>query len=424
MRIYFSGLGGVGIGPLAEIAADAGYLVVGSDLSESPVTQQLRQRGVTVHIGQDGSALQAEHDSQPIDWFVYTSALPADHPELVLAGTLGIRTSKRDELLAEIIRIRNLQLIAVAGTHGKTTTTAMVTWLFQRFEQPVSYSVGAPVSFGPSGLFNAASRYFVYECDEFDRNFLHYHPRIAGIVSVDYDHVDTYPTREDYKQAFRDFITRSDTTYLWEADAAYFAAAGLPGVRPLGKDPLLDDIRLPGEHYRRNAMIAISIVNQATGISLEALKAAIADFPGSSRRFERLAENLYTDYGHHPVEITAVMQMAAELNEHVVLVYQPHQNRRQHELRAEYADCMMKAERIYWLPTYLSREDPALPVLSPAELIAGLQNRAAAVPAEMDDALWQEISQARAAGKLVIVMGAGNVDGWVRQKAAGLTAGA
>jgi UDP-N-acetylmuramate--alanine ligase len=126
MNIYFSGLGGVGIGPLVEIAKDAGHTVMGSDLGESLATDELRAEGITLNIGQDGTFLRACHEATPLDWFVHTAALPDDHPELVLARQLGIRISKRDEFLAYIIQEKDLKLIAISGTHGKTTTTGMM----------------------------------------------------------------------------------------------------------------------------------------------------------------------------------------------------------------------------------------------------------------------------------------------------------
>ena len=131
MNIYFAGIGGVGIGPLAEIALDAGYQVQGSDKNASLMTIKLQQRGVHLALGDDtASFLQACHDASPIDWLTYTAAIPQDHPELVLARRLGIKTTKRDELLAYIIADKNLKLIATAGTHGKTTTTGMLVWSF------------------------------------------------------------------------------------------------------------------------------------------------------------------------------------------------------------------------------------------------------------------------------------------------------
>ena len=164
MNIYFSGIGGVGIGPLAEIANDAGYNVTGSDVEESLMTKQLSQKNIRINLNQDGKYLESEHNKHPFDWFVYTSALPTEHTELLMAKKLGIRTVKRDELLSFIIKDKNLKLISVAGTHGKTTTTGMLVWTMQQLNIPVSYSVGTTLSFGPSGKFNPDSEYFIYVC--------------------------------------------------------------------------------------------------------------------------------------------------------------------------------------------------------------------------------------------------------------------
>ena len=199
MHIYFSGISGVAIGPLARIARDAGHTVTGSDLAENLVTEELRQAGITFTIGQDGSYLREVHAASPLDWFVYTAALPADHPELALAKELGIRVSKRDEFLAEFLKEQNLKLIAISGTHGKTTTTGMTVWALKQLGVPVSYSVGSTLSFGPSGAFDPDSEYFVYECDEYDKNLLHFSPYLSLLTSIDYDHPDTYPTEEEYK---------------------------------------------------------------------------------------------------------------------------------------------------------------------------------------------------------------------------------
>lgn len=414
MNIFFSGIGGVGIGPLAEIAFDAGYRVQGSDANESPMTEKLQKRGVAVNIGQDGSFLQEAHDEQPIDWFVYTSALPPDHPELVLARSLGIKTAKRDELLAHVIEEKNLKLIAIAGTHGKTTTTGMMVWTFLQLGLPVSYSVGSTLSFGPSGRFDPDSEYFVYECDEFDRNFLHFHPHLSLVTSLDYDHPDTYPAKTDYTAAFRQFISQSHHTIMWFGDNAdVHATAGSGWI--LNENETID-IRLPGAHNRRNATLVAKAAEYLGLGSRERVIDMLQKFPGTDRRFERLAYNLYSDYGHHPVEIAATLQLARELSDHVVLVYQPHQNIRQHEIRSQYTDCFEQAEEIYWLPTYLSREDPKLPVLTPEELTDNITNNSAVHFADLDDKLWKSIENARQNGKLVLCMGAGTIDGWVRSR--------
>lgn len=414
MNIYFSGIGGVAIGPLSEIAFDAGYSVQGSDRASSRITEQLEKRGIPVAIGeQDGSFLQNCHDKQPIDWFIHTSALPADHPELILAKQLGIKTAKRDELIAHIITGKNLKLIAVAGTHGKTTTTGMLIWTLQQLGIPLSYSIGTTISYGPSGLYDPSSEYFIYECDEFDRNFLHFHPYFSLITSIDYDHPDTYLTEAEYQSAFRQFIYQSEQALLWQRDADTIAS------RYSQARTLLDDevrtLSVAGEHNRRNASLVLRML-ELLGIGESKENTLILeDFPGTDRRFEKLANNLYTDYGHHPTEIAATLQMARELSDHVVIVYQPHQNTRQHQIKDGYRDAFIAAEKIYWLPTYLSREDTSLPVLLPEELYAGLTNHQNAETAELNGELWQKLTEARNAGKLVLLMGAGDIDNWARK---------
>lgn len=416
MRIYFSGLGGVGIGPLAEIAHDAGYGVCGSDLEASPMTEQLLKRGVSISYDQSGMNLRDEHARQPIDRFVYTAALPADHPELVAAKALGIAAVKRDVLLGEIVRDKHLKLIAVAGTHGKTTTTGMMIWTMQQLGLPVSYCVGASLSFGPSGAYDPASEYFVYECDEFDRNFLNFNPYVSLLTSIDYDHPDTYPTRNEYLAAFRQFIEQSSLAIGWARD---LAPMGLmqEAIWHLGDDEVMP-FRLAGVHNRRNATLVAKAAEYMSMCPNTRVQELLATFPGTGRRFERLADNLYSDYGHHPIEIAATLQMAREIAPHITLVYQPHQNIRQHEIRDQYTDCMQLADQIYWLPTYLSREDPNLPILTPEQLSEHLVNHDIVRLANFDDQLWQSIQAARASSSLVLCMGAGSIDAWVRTQLA------
>jgi UDP-N-acetylmuramate--alanine ligase len=412
MNIYFSGLGGVGIGPLVEIARDAGHTIMGSDLNESLITEELREQGVLVNIGQDGSFLRESHVATPIDWFVYTSALPDDHAELLLAEELGIRTSKRDEFLAYILQEKDLKLIAIAGTHGKTTTTGLMVWLMQQLGIPVSYSVGTTLAFGPSGKFDPKSEYFIYECDEYDRNFLNFKPYLSLITSIDYDHPDTYPNESDYTDAFREFIDQSEHTILWETDAEYVKA---------NEDNawvLHETLSLPlaGEHNRRNATLVTKAAEYLRLAKAEEVAIALGEFPGTDRRFEKIDDNLYSDYGHHPKEIAATLQLARELSDHVILVYQPHQNRRQTRIQTMYDDQFELADETYWLPTYLSREDPNEPILTPKELIAHLTNKQTVHVAELNDELWNNIQQARSEGKLVLCMGAGTIDSWVRER--------
>ncbi len=415
MNIYFSGLGGVGIGPLTEIAFDAGHTVMGSDLSEGLVTKELRARGIEVAIGQDGSFLQACHQASPLDWFVYTAALPENHPELLLARSLGIRTAKRDEFLAEFIKEHSLTLIAVSGTHGKTTTTGILVWALKQLGIPVSYSVGSTISFGPSGAYDPNSAYFVYECDEYDRNFLHFFPDVSILTSIDYDHPDTYPTEADYKAAFLQYITQSKHTVAWKKDLDYIEAPVSDATWSLNNSEVLP-LPLVGAHNRRNATLVHKALEYLSIGNPEGTAAAIGSFPGTDRRFEKLADNLYSDYGHHPEEIAATLQLAKEVASKVTLVYQPHQNIRQHEIKDLYTNEIFKdADTVYWLPTYLTRENPGLAIISPEELYSQVTT-VPVITANLDDKLWNDVQAARKDGHLVLFMGAGTIDSWVRSQ--------
>ena len=412
MRIYFSGIGGVGIGPLARIARDAGYTVLGSDANESLTTKELEDSAVTISYDQSGEFLRRSHAQEPIDWLVYTAALPQHHPELLVARALGIKTTKRDELLAHIIDEKDLKLIAVAGTHGKTTTTGMLVWTLKQLGIPVSYSIGSTLSWGPSGHFDPSSAYFVYECDEFDRNFLHFSPYLSLITSIEYDHPDTYPTEGDYQSAFRQFIHESNMAILWQKDADYIKSR-YPSAWSMQDDETLR-ITLAGEHNRRNGTLVLKALERLTiGENLQNRR-RLEQFPGTDRRFEKLADNLYTDYGHTPTEIQATLQLAREISNNVVLVYQPHQNIRQHEIRTQYTDEIFHdADEVYWLPTYLSREDPTLTILAPTELTTQLTTTRLHY-AELNKQLFIQISEDRNNGSLVLLMGAGSIDNWIR----------
>ncbi|MFV0484932.1 MAG: Mur ligase domain-containing protein [Candidatus Saccharimonadales bacterium] len=402
MNIYFSGISGTALAPLAQLAADAGYHVAGSDLASGAAAAELAAKGIEIHYGtQDGKFMQEQFDKNHIDWFVYTSALPANHPELELAKKLGLKTSKRDELLSKIISDQNLKLIAVAGTHGKTTTTSMLIWACHQLQIPISYSVGSTLSWAKSGEFNPSAKYFIYEADEYDRNFLNFHPDISIITTEDYDHADTYPTREDYHAAFEQFRAQSKVVI---ADTS-----------------ILPDITLVGELRRYDASLAFHAIKHIYSDDDAQIINALNTFPGAGRRFERLTNNIYTDYAHHPKEISATVKMARELADKsgfkgLAVIYQPHQNIRQHEVKADYKDAFKDADKIFWLPTYLTREDPNLPIIKSQELIATLSNAEKAQAADLDDALATTIKNLSSDNWLILLMTAGTADAWIRQQ--------
>ena len=427
MHIYFSGIGGSAIGPLALIAKQAGYEVSGSDAQDSSYIKYLTSQGITdIHIGQSKEQIAAVHANHPIDWFVYSSALPKtdpNHPELVFAKENGIRTSKRDELLNQIITDKKLKIIAVAGTHGKTTTTAMVIWLFKQLGVPVSYSVGAKLSFGEMGQYQQGSQYFVYEADEYDHNFLAFHPYMSLISGIDWDHPDIYPTREAYYHAFGQFIGQSEHATLWQSDIKRLEHQPTDHQMVLHEnDPKIDQIKLTGRVNRQNAWLVANGLRPILNKPVEELSAKMRSFPGLSRRWEEIAPGIYSDYAHTPGKIRGALQLAREVaGDNVVVVYEGLHNTRQHFIKDELKNIFDDVKQLYIVPSYLAREDPNLPTLSPTDLKAMLSEKAQAFtsPARLDEGLKAKIEQHVSSGDTVLCLsagGAGSLDEWLRQQ--------
>ena len=392
------------MGPLALMAKQAGHEVCGSDLHAGAIYDELIAAGIEVSIGeQDGSFLKKKLGE--IDWFVYTSALPDDHDELVLAREAGVKCTKRDDLTAFLVDELGLSMVAVAGTHGKTTTTAMIVWTALELGLPVSYIVGTTLGFANSGAYHVGDKYFVYEADEYDKNFLKFHPFVSVITTVSYDHPDIYPTREDYIAAFSQFEKQSKNV-IDDKNVAFAP----------------ERFGLAGEVRRIDAGFAASAIKMMTPETEDdKIVEVLNRFPGVGRRFERIADGVYTDYAHHPEEIAATMQMALEQarldgRSGVVIVYQPHQNTRQHEVKDEYRDVFRGATKIFWLPTYLTRENPELPVLTAEELISLLANSKDAETIELSQNLELRLHEYLKQGYLVLLMTAGPADAWLREK--------
>ena len=403
MNVYFNGISGTGLGPLAELAQDAGFTVFGSDLKEGAISSELSKRQIEVVYGeQDGSFLRRKIEENGVDWYVYTSAAPDDNAELQAAREAGIKCTKRDEFLSELVRQKNLKMIAVAGTHGKTTTTAMIVWALTQLDIPVSYLVGTTLGWSNGGHFDPDSEFFVYEADEYDRNFLAYHPYLAAITCIDYDHPDIYPTVNEYRAAFDKFMAQSDNV-----------------VR---NTTVSRDITLVGGLRRQDASIALEVIEKIIpGINRQRVVDALNEFPGAGRRFEEIVHGVYTDYAHHPNEIASTIKMAVELKERdrfagLAVIYQPHQNTRQHEVKDEYKNAFVGADRIFWLPTYLTRENPDLAVLSPEDLTENTVTKSQTTVTELTDELGEEIRRLHNENWLILLMTAGPADSWLREQ--------
>jgi UDP-N-acetylmuramate--alanine ligase len=239
---------------------------------------------------------------------------------------------------------------------------------------------------------------------------------LSIITTIDYDHPDTYPTEKDYLDSFSRFAKQSQKVITWY-DQHNELFNNIDNAIILQSSDINETLRLAGEHNRRNASIVQKAILEL-GI-IQPVDNILSNFPGVSRRFEKLADNLYSDYGHHPVEIAATLQMASEIHKDIVLVYQPHQNVRQHAIKDQYTNQFELAKDVYWLPTFIpagNRDDHSLPVLTPEELTKNISNHESVHVADLNNQLWDIIQDARQKDKMVLCMGASNIDTWVREK--------
>jgi UDP-N-acetylmuramate--alanine ligase len=428
MHIFFSGIGGTGIGPLALVAKQAGYDVSGSDKQASLYIEHLKKHGITdIAIGQNREEIEAAHNRKPIDWFVYSSAVPIeqpDSPELAFCREQDIKMSKRDELLNQIIADKQLKLIAIAGTHGKTTTTAMTVWALKQLGLPLGYILPAKSSFADMGAYEPGAEYFVYECDEFDRNFLSFEPHLSVITGIDWDHPDIYPTREDYYAAFREFLEQSNRAVLWQSDIERL------GLEPGDNQLVLDesgaaintDFTLPGLVNRQDAWQVANAVHTLLKTEVSELVKYLNDFPGVSRRFEQIVPGLISDYAHTPPKIRGALQLAREVaGDDVVVIYEGLHNTRQHFIKDELQHLFDGVKKLYIVPSYLAREDESLKLLTPADLklLLSAETQTVAEAAILDEHLRGTVIKHLEAGDTVLCLtagGGGSLDEWLRQE--------
>lgn len=395
------------MGPLALGAKSLGMEVFGSDLHEGLVTKELRDNGIEVSIGeQTGEFLKKKVTEEGgVDWYVHTSAVRPGNKELATAQELGLKVSKRDEFIEKIVEDYDLKMIGVAGTHGKTTTTAGILWLCLKLKLPVSWLVGSTLGFAGAGKFVPKAKYLIYEADEYDRNFLAYHPWLAVIPSVTYDHADIYKTEEEYKQAFAQYIRQS---------------------RKVITDSRLEKrIKQPGAVRRFDLSLAVEAVKEIAReeklkVSEEELINFINEFPGVERRMEKLCDGLYTDYAHHPEEVSATIEIAKEEmkltgKKGLVVAYSPLQNARQYDVINDYHDIFKGVDKLFWLPTTLLREIEGQRVIPPIEFIEKLDNAEIAEPADYDEQFYLRIKDYLAQNYLVAFLSGGAGDDWMRE---------
>ena len=417
------------MGPLAEIAHQLGYKVSGSDLKNSENLNKMRkwQPAPTINIGQTAERIAAFHAEQPIDWYVYSSALAwtrLPNPELTWIKKQAIKHSKRDEFLNYLIKERKLELLAVTGSHGKTTTTAMIIWLLDQLGEKISYSLGGKIANMPVAKLDPQSRWFIYEADEFDYNFLSFRPKLSLITGIYHDHPEVFPTEKDYIDAFLQFIDQSEQVIIGHHDfQALYKKNGDKNqedkIEVIQTKPPRQELTLVGEVNRQNATLALAAAKLLKpDMNEKELIAKLNQFPGSWRRFEKIADNLYTDYAHNPAKIAGCLQIAKELKRPIVVVYEPHSNQRQHLVKDQYKNLFKDVRKVYWLPSFLTREDLNLKILTPQDLIDTLANSEIAQVAEMNQDLIDAIKDALNSGAVVVAMSASSLDIWLRENLA------
>jgi UDP-N-acetylmuramate--alanine ligase len=301
----------------------------------------------------------------------------------------------------------------------------MTVWLLKRLGMPLGYILPAKSSFAEMGAYEPGSEYFVYECDEFDRNFLSYEPHLSLITGIDWDHPDIYPTRDDYNAAFREFIEQSSQAILWQADVSRL------DLEPNNTQTILDEsdpaitssFRLPGLVNRQNAWLVANALPQVANRPPEELAGQLNAFPGISRRFEEVAPGLYSDYAHTPPKIRGALQLAHEIaaSNTVVVVYEGLHNVRQHFIKDELRHLFDGVKQLYIIPSYLAREDTSLKLLTPDDLklLLSAEAQTTATPAKLDKTLREAILRHLSAGDTVLCLtagGGGSLDEWLRRE--------
>lgn len=422
-HIHFVAIGGAGINPLAKFARLAGFRISGSDIRSNESIEKLKDEGVSIHITNALSGLKNELPND-VDWVVYSSAVSMNDENRKFFEFLdqnNIKHSKRDQFLDFLIKENNQKLIAIAGTHGKTTTTTMVAWLMKNLNLKANYILPAEVQFGDSVNFDKDNEYLIYEADEFDRNFLSFNPYITLISGLAYDHQEIYPSIEDYNNAFIQFLNNSKHSFMYQRDSDYLMHSADNIVILSNEDEHLEKLKLMGKYNREDAFLAAISISQEFNIKLEDCIKILNDFKGLHRRMEEITSNLYTDYAHTPEKIKAAINVATEMihktNQRLIVIYEPLTNRRQIYIKHKYTDVFFGVDKLYWIPSYLARENPMDKILSPEELISYMDNKNIASAVQVSD-LNKIIDFHINQGDFILCLsggGAGSLDEWLRE---------
>ena len=444
-RIHMIGVGGTGMSGIAEVLVNLGYQVSGSDLRPSSVTARLQQLGIEVFIGH-----AADH-VRDADVVVSSSAVRADNPEVVAARGARVPVVPRAEMLAELMRYRHG--IAVAGTHGKTTTTSLIAAVFAEAGLDPTFVIGGLVNSAGSNAQLGASRFLVAEADESDASFLHLQPMVTVVTNIEADHMETYGGDfATLRGTFLEFLhnlpfyglavmciddpvvagmlpdlSRQFLTYGFDDAADYritnVRKLGLTTeftvLRPGDLPPLPVQLNMPGEHNVQNATAAIAVACDE-GVDDTAIQRGLAGFAGVGRRFSVLGDLqiaqgsvlLVDDYGHHPTEVRATLESARQAwpERRVVMVYQPHRYSRTRDLYEDFVAVLSRCDALLLLDVYPAGEEPISGADS-RSLTRSIRQRGQVEPVFVESI--EEVAQVLGGilrdGDVVLTQGAGNI---------------
>lgn len=401
-HIHLIGIGGTGLSAIARLLKESGHTVTGSDMQPSPFVDDLRGIGIPVYIGHKAEQIG---DAEII---VRSSAIPDKNPEVVAAREKGVPVYKRSDFLGSLMEDKIG--IAVAGTHGKTSTTAMIAWTLTELGQDPSFIVGSTINGMGVNAHFGQGKTFVIEADEYDRMFLGLKPTLGIVTNLEHDHPDIYPTAESFRAAFVDFI------HLLPADGAYIYCADDAGASDLVKDATVETIayslenvdakpntnggfdftfehanvslQVPGKHNVWNALAVMTVIAKL-GLPLDKAADALGRFSGTGRRFELVGAvngvHVYDDYAHHPTEIVATLAAARarHTDAEIWAVWQPHTYSRTQLLFDEFAHAFGDANHVIATEIYRSREP--IQDFSSAQVVDAMDHPSAHFIAELDD---------------------------------------
>jgi UDP-N-acetylmuramate--alanine ligase len=446
--VHFVGIGGIGMSGIAEVLANLGYTVTGSDVADSANVKRLRDKGITVAISHKAENIDGA------DVVVVSSAIKRDNPELIAARGKRLPVVRRAEMLAELMRLKSC--VAIAGTHGKTTTTSLVASLLDGGGlDPTVINGGIINAYGTNARLGAGN-WMVVEADESDGTFLKLPADVAIVTNVDPEHLDHFRTFDAVQDAFRAFIEnipfygfavmctdhpvvqtlvgkledRRILTYgqnpqadVLLADLTHNNGASHFSVRFRDREGntthSIDELMLPmpGRHNALNATSAVAVAHEL-GIADDVIRKALANFGGVKRRFTKVGEwngaVIIDDYGHHPVEIAAVLRAAREsARGKVIAVMQPHRYTRLRDLFEQFCTCFNDADAVIVAPVYAAGEQP-IPGADRDSLVQGLRahGHRQAIPLEAPEKLAGLIKGLAKPGDYVVCLGAGSITQW------------